>query len=114
LSRSTLALDQIKQHIDAQIASLANDLKDLKTAMVARNHQQTLIPLADFSSSSDLAESSPAMLRPSENQFQKVARRLSKFMGEGTTSPFAVHPLPTGAMASIQAQMTGPSIQTGW
>jgi len=51
------------------------------------------------------------MLRPSEKQFQTVARRLSKFMGEGTTSPFAVHPLPTGAMVSIQSQMTGQSLQ---
>jgi hypothetical protein len=71
------------------------------------------MPLADISSTPALAESTPAMRRPSEKQFQTVARRLSKFMGEGTTPSFSVptQPLPSGPMVSIQTQMTGQSLQ---
>lgn len=71
------------------------------------------MPLLDFSSASSLAESTPAVRRPSEKQFQTVARRLSRFIGEGTTPSFAVPipQLPSGPMVSIQAQMTGQSLQ---
>ncbi len=91
------------------MASLANDLKELKVAMAARN-QKPMMQLAEFEPA--LAESTPATRRPSERQFQTVARRLSRFMGDSTTPSFAtsIQP-PVPPMPSIQAQMTGQSLQ---
>lgn len=101
-----IALEQIKQHIDSQIAGLANDLKELKSAMTAKN-QQPMLPASSFA----IAESTPR--RPSEKQFQSVARRLSKFISDGSGPPFAspAQPVLSTSMMSIPAQMTGQSVQ---
>lgn len=107
-----VALDQIKQHIDAQISGLSQDLKDLKTVMANNNRQSA--PLLDMTSHA-LAESTPN--RPSDRQFQHIARRLSRFVGDSSiTSPVfssmsgisQMHPQMTGQ--SLQPQMTGGSV----
>ena len=91
------------------MANLASDLKELKAAMAARNQKPTM-QLMEFEPA--LAESTPAPRRPSERQFQTVARRLSRLMGDSTTPSFAtnIQP-PVPPMPSIQAQMTGQSLQ---
>ena len=74
--------------------------------MTIKNQQPTK---TDFA----IAESTPVARRPSEKQFQSVARRLSKFISDGSAPPFATpaQPVLSPSMMSIQAQMTGQSLQ---
>jgi hypothetical protein len=76
--------------------------------MTVKNQQPTL-PKTDFA----IAESTPVARRPSEKQFQSVARRLSKFISDGSAPPFATPapPVLSPSMISMQAQMTGQSLQ---
>ncbi|KAH0836312.1 actin interacting protein 3-domain-containing protein [Lanmaoa asiatica] len=75
LSLNIEPLDQIKQHIDAQISTLSNDLKELKSVMATNKRSST-----HFNSiiAHDFAESTPVADRPSEKQFAHVAHRLSR------------------------------------
>ena len=100
-----VALDQIKQHIDSQISSLSSDIKELRTAVANSHRQPTHVP--DIIAH-PLAESTPIPPRPSDHQFQHVARRLSRFMGDSDSSFMSQsQPLP-----AITSQMTGQSLQT--
>ncbi|KAF8909376.1 actin interacting protein 3-domain-containing protein [Gymnopilus junonius] len=103
-------LDQIKQHIDTQILNLANDIKELRSAVTSNNRQSAHFPEM---AAQPLAESTPAPNRPSDRQFQHVARRLSRFMGDtppSFMSQLQQPPLPN-SMAPIPPQMTGQSLQ---
>ncbi|KAJ8095167.1 Bud site selection protein 6 [Marasmius tenuissimus] len=115
LSLNIEPLDQIKQHIDSQISSLSKDLKELKQAVATNNRQSThLSPII----TSPLADNPPApgMVRPTDRQFQNVARRLSKFVGNTASNadgaapsiPSPVTQQTTGG--TLQPQMTGGSI----
>ncbi|KAF8159654.1 actin interacting protein 3-domain-containing protein [Crassisporium funariophilum] len=112
LSLNIEPLDQIKQHIDAQISSLSSDIKELKSA-VASSHRNPIHP-PDIMTQ-PLAESTPAP-RPTDKQFQHIARRLSRFVGDSGPSfmsqmqamPTAIPPVPSQV---VQAQMTGQSLQ---
>ncbi|EDR14081.1 uncharacterized protein LACBIDRAFT_229313, partial [Laccaria bicolor S238N-H82] len=66
-------LDQIKQHIDTQISTLSNDIKELKSA-VASNHRFSSTP-SEIMAQHPLAQSTPAPPRPSDRQFQHNLRR---------------------------------------
>ncbi|KAJ7876793.1 bud site selection protein 6 [Mycena leptocephala] len=101
LSLNIEPLDQIKQHIDAQISNLSQDIKELKTA-VHNNRQSIHVP---STVGQPLAESTPAPNRPTDRQFQNVARRLSRFRA---CSYAAIQPQMTGQ--SLQPQMTGGSV----
>ncbi|KAJ7334084.1 bud site selection protein 6 [Mycena albidolilacea] len=103
LSLNIEPLDQIKQHIDTQISHLSQDIKELKTA-VHNNRQSIHVPTIV---GQPLAESTPAPNRPTDRQFQTVARRLSRFVGgEGSFSP-----APAVPMNMMQPQITGQSLQ---
>lgn len=106
------ALDQIKQHIDSQISSLSQDIKDLKSAVASSNNRQPT-HVVDIIAQ-PLAESTPAPNRPSDRQFQHVARRLSRFIGDAPPSFMSQMqtppPLPN-SMQPIPPQMTGQSLQ---
>lgn len=103
----TLALDQIKQHIDAQISTLSNDLKELKSAMSSnRRASYHLNPIVAH----EFAESTPIADRPSDKQFQHVARRLSRIVGDAR-SPF-IQPQMTGQSIQLQPQITGASVMS--
>ncbi|KAJ7606183.1 actin interacting protein 3-domain-containing protein [Mycena polygramma] len=103
LSLNIEPLDQIKQHIDAQISNLSQDIKELKTA-VHNNRQSIHVPGIV---GQPLAESTPAPNRPTDRQFQHVARRLSRFVGDGASFP----PAAAAPMPAIHPQMTGQSLQ---
>lgn len=97
-----LALDQIKQHIDSQISGLSKDIKDLKS-VVATNRQLSQ-PSAIIAH--EFSDDIPPPNRPTDKQLQHVARRLSRLVGDGSSTP--MQPQITGQ--SLQPQMTGGSI----
>ncbi|KAG6891214.1 hypothetical protein C0995_008466 [Termitomyces sp. Mi166 len=99
-----IALDQIKQHIDAKILSLSNELMELKTAVTSSSQRQQPMLFSNIVTE-PLAESTPLASRPSDRQFAHVARRLSRFMGDSAGSPFQL------IQSQIQPQMTGQSLQ---
>ncbi|KAI0819607.1 actin interacting protein 3-domain-containing protein [Trametes gibbosa] len=118
LSLNIEPLDQIKQHIDVQISSLQQDIKDLRTAVVSNRRTSTIL-------TQPLAESTPIAARPSEQRFRDVARRISRLIPDNSTTPIAGYsPLPppiepqwTGSMlqmqytgSTLQPQMTGASV----
>ncbi|KAF9525165.1 actin interacting protein 3-domain-containing protein [Crepidotus variabilis] len=111
LSLNIEPLDQIKQHIDTQIASLAGDLKELKSAV--QKGQQSSPYVADFTSAPPMMESTPAPTRPTDRQFATVARRLSRFIGDGGPPSFMTQPAPPlpNTLPPIQSQLTGQSLQ---
>ena len=104
------ALDQIKQHIDAQISTLSNDLKELKCVMAANKHSS-----AHFNPifAHDFAESTPVADRPTEKQFAHVAHRLSRIVGDAHnhSNPFIL-PQMTGQSLQLQPQATGASVMS--
>lgn len=105
-----IALDQIKQHIDAQISTLSNDLKELRTAVTTNNINRPHMP-PNFVAE-PLAESTPLPNRPTDRQFQHIARRLSRFVGDSSHSPFlAQTPSSTNISSFMQPQTTGQSLQ---
>ncbi|KAL0953330.1 hypothetical protein HGRIS_004575 [Hohenbuehelia grisea] len=111
LSLNIEPLDQIKQHIDAQISTLSQDLKDLRAAVSNNNrHSQHLGTIM----TQPLAESTPPRARPSERDFQTVARRLSRFVSNEQHLPSSPTPtlpmLPQMTGQSLQPQMTGGSV----
>ena len=101
-----VALDQIKQHIDSQISSLSSDIKELRTAVAKSHRHSANVP--DIIAH-PLAESTPQS-RPTDHQFQHVARRLSRFVGDSGPS-FMLQSQPS-PIPTISSQMTGQSLQT--
>ena len=112
------ALDQIKQHIDAQISTLSQDLKELRMAVASRPSPAVL---PNLTASSPLAESTPIANRPTDRQFQQIARRLSRFVSTPNSSGYnqssnismsspTIPILPQMTGQSLQPQMTGGSI----
>lgn len=112
LSLNIEPLDQIKQHIDTQISSLAQEIKDLRTTV--SQTRRNSIPPAPMIIGQPLGESTPQAPRPSDRQLRNVARRLSRIVPpneeevtpRGTPEPIA--PQMTGV--SLQPQMTGASV----
>ena len=102
-----VALDQIKQHIDSQISSLSSDIKELRTAVANSHRHSTNVP--DIIAH-PLAESTPVPARPSDHQFQHIARRLSRFVGD--SGPSFMSQSQPSPIPAITSQMTGQSLQT--
>ena len=104
-----LALDQIKQHIDAQISTLSNDLKDLRTVISNNRRSSHINPVIAH----DFVESTPMADRPSEMHLQNVARRLSRIVGDVSLggNPF-IQPQMTGQSLQLQPQTTGASVMS--
>ncbi|KAF8449481.1 actin interacting protein 3-domain-containing protein [Boletus edulis BED1] len=110
LSLNIEPLDQIKQHIDAQISVLSNDLKELKSTMV--NNRRASLPFNPIVAH-DFVQSTPVADRPSEKQFAHVAHRLSRIVGDAHnhSNPF-IFPQMTGQSLQLQPQTTGASIMS--
>lgn len=75
-----LALDQVKQHIDLQMSSLSNDIKDLKAAINAQKRQSWNPPPPQIAP--EAVQPGPQPPRPSEQQFQLMARRLTRLRSD--------------------------------
>ncbi|KAH9022073.1 actin interacting protein 3-domain-containing protein [Lactarius deliciosus] len=112
LSLNIEPLDQIKKHIDVQISSLAQELRDLRKT-VGENRRSTILvpPVIDETSVVEL---------PTDSQLQKVARRLSRLVqreGTPTQSDASIFGTPlmpqeTGQSLLLQPQMTGSSVMS--
>ncbi|KAG1764045.1 actin interacting protein 3-domain-containing protein [Suillus occidentalis] len=109
LSLNIEPLDQIKQHIDTQISTLSNDLKELRTAIANDRRSSHVNPIVAH----DFVESTPRADRPSEMQLHNVARRLSRIVGDVSSSgsPFML-PQMTGQSLQLQPQTTGASVMS--
>ncbi|KAG2142907.1 actin interacting protein 3-domain-containing protein [Suillus bovinus] len=109
LSLNIEPLDQIKQHIDTQISVLSNDLKELRTTISNDRRSSHMNPIIAH----DFVESTPRTDRPSEKQLHNVARRLSRIVGDVSSSgsPFIL-PQMTGQSLQLQPQMTGASVMS--
>jgi hypothetical protein len=98
------ALGQIKQHIDTQMGSLSQDIRELKSS-VANMKRLSVQPTIMSHTPNGTAPESPA--RPSERQFQTLARRLSKIR---TTDAVPSLPQVQQPQSMLQAQPTGASL----
>ncbi|KAG6810005.1 hypothetical protein H0H92_013730 [Tricholoma furcatifolium] len=103
LSLNIEPLDQIKQHIDAKILGLSAELLELRNVVTTSSARPPM--LLPNIVAEPLAESTPLAHRPSDRQFQHVARRLSRFVGDPNS------PLHAANFSQIQPQMTGQSLQ---
>src|SRR6267154_2953146 len=105
------ALDQIKQHIDTQISTLSNDLKELRTAISNNRRSSHMSPIIGH----DFVESTPMADRPSDKHLQNVARRLSRVVGDVSlgSNPFIL-PQMTGQSLQLQPQTTGASVMSDY
>ncbi|KAG9055623.1 Bud site selection protein 6 [Serendipita sp. 407] len=83
LSLNIEPLDQIKQHIDSQIATLSQEIKDLKsTVSTSRRMSLTPVPI-----SPGLSTSTTLISRPTERQFQTMAQQINKAKSRVPTLP---------------------------
>ncbi|KAI0763853.1 actin interacting protein 3-domain-containing protein [Trametes elegans] len=103
LSLNIEPLDQIKQHIDSQISSLQQDIKDLRTAVVSNRRTSAIL-------SQPLAESTPVAPRPSEQRFRDVARRISRLIPENGEAPSPGRATSLGR-GIVEPQWTGSTLQ---
>ncbi|KAI0929563.1 hypothetical protein AcV7_005058 [Taiwanofungus camphoratus] len=106
LSLNIEPLDQIKQHIDSQISSLSQDIKDLRTVVASNRRVSHTPPII----AQPLAESTPTA-RPTDRQFRHVARRLSRLLPEESFVQDEPLVQQTTGM-TIQPQMTGTSVMS--
>ncbi|CAE6410555.1 unnamed protein product [Rhizoctonia solani] len=112
LSLNIEPLGQIKQHIDSQMNALSQDLRELKSS-VANMKRMSVQPTI-----STPAAAAPELppVRPTEDKFQKLARRLSSIRTDGAglalshPPPSMLQPQPTGA--SMMSHVTNTSNYT--
>ncbi|KAH9986105.1 actin interacting protein 3-domain-containing protein [Russula compacta] len=105
LSLNIEPLDQIKQHIDLQISSLVQELRDLRKT-VSENHRPSVI-LPSAPVVEDARVLTPV---PTDRQLQTVARRLSRLArGNMLTTPLVSQ--ETG-QSLLQPQITGSSVMS--
>ncbi|QRW17082.1 actin-interacting protein 3 [Rhizoctonia solani] len=104
LSLNIEPLGQIKQHIDAQMNALSQDLRELKSSVAADHvdpcHYRTELP----------------PVRPTDEKFQKLARRLSSIRTDGlgltSQSQSQPQPQPQSQYSMLQPQPTGASMMS--
>ncbi|TFK71335.1 AIP3-domain-containing protein [Pluteus cervinus] len=117
LSLNIEPLDQIKQHVESQITGISQEIKELKNLIVSSNRPDP--PAPPNIVGLPLAESTPAAPRPTDKQFQNVARRLSRFVansssplafGQATSPPAPPFVVPQITGQSLTPQMTGGSV----
>ncbi|KAH9029906.1 actin interacting protein 3-domain-containing protein [Lactarius hengduanensis] len=112
LSLNIEPLDQIKKHIDVQISSLAQELRDLRKTVGENRRSSILVP--------PVIDETSVVELPTDSQLQKVARRLSRLVqreGTPTQSDASIFGTPlvpqeTGQSLLLQPQMTGSSVMS--
>lgn len=106
LSLNIEPLGQIKQHIDAQMSSLSQDIRELKSSVANMKRLSVQPPAAPPPANG----AGPELIRPTERAFQTLARRLSKIRTE-TAAPDSAQSLqPPANTSMLQPQPTGSSM----
>ncbi|KAI5121892.1 hypothetical protein M0805_001097 [Coniferiporia weirii] len=108
LSLNIDPLDQIKQHIDQQMSGLTQELKELRST-VGSSKRISQLPHQPPIITQPFVDNDASMARPSDKQFQRIARRLSRLV---VTSEEFVNSSPQ--MNGITSQMTGGTLQPQW
>ncbi|KAF8738832.1 Actin interacting protein 3, partial [Rhizoctonia solani] len=112
LSLNIEPLGQIKQHIDAQMNALSQDLRELKSS-VAGMKRMSIQPT--MSTPATIAPELPPV-RPTDEKFQKLARRLSSIRTDGlgltSQSQSQPQPQPQSQYSMLQPQPTGASMMS--
>ncbi|KAJ1306786.1 hypothetical protein OPQ81_007772 [Rhizoctonia solani] len=103
LSLNIEPLGQIKQHIDSQMNSLSQDLRELKSTVASMKRMSVQPPVS--TPATTIPELPP--VRPTEDKFQKLARRLSSIRTDGIG---LAHSQPQQSM--LQSQITGASMMS--
>ncbi|KAG8719875.1 Bud site selection protein 6 [Ceratobasidium sp. 394] len=107
LSLNIEPLGQIKQHIDSQMGTLSQDIRELKSA-VANMKRLSVQPTVAPPLPNGVA---PESARPSESKFQNLARRLSKIRTTDNMAPDSAQTQQLSpAMSMLQPQSTGASL----
>ncbi|KAG9100681.1 Bud site selection protein 6 [Ceratobasidium sp. 370] len=107
LSLNIEPLGQIKQHIDSQMSSLSQDIRELKSSVASMKRLSVQPPVASPAPNGTAPESA----RPSESKFQSLARRLSKIRTtDNVASDSAQAQQPSPAISMLQPQSTGASL----
>ncbi|KDQ06845.1 hypothetical protein BOTBODRAFT_39278 [Botryobasidium botryosum FD-172 SS1] len=91
-------LDQIRHHFDNQMSTITQELKDLRTSVEAARRAPPPVPTTMMSP----PDTSAVHTRPSDKQFQTMARRLSHLKTSEST--------PT--ISPLTQQSTGGSVVT--
>ncbi|KAG8744186.1 Bud site selection protein 6 [Ceratobasidium sp. 414] len=105
LSLNIEPLGQIKQHIDSQMSSLSQDIRELKSTVTSMKRLSVQPAVAPPPSAA------PESARPSESKFQSLARRLSKIRTtDGVAPDSAQTQQPSPATTMLQPQLTGASL----
>ncbi|KAH8116300.1 AIP3-domain-containing protein [Phellopilus nigrolimitatus] len=114
LSLNIDPLDQIKQHIDQQMSGLTQELKELRGTVGSSNRMSQMVRQPAIVTQ-PFADNDTPVNRPTDKQFQRVARRLSRLV---VTSEETAHthvngftPQMTGTTV-VQPQMTGNTLQS--
>ncbi|CAE6441121.1 unnamed protein product [Rhizoctonia solani] len=108
LSLNIEPLGQIKQHIDSQMNALSQDLRELKSSVANMKRVSVQPPISTPAATAP--ELPPA--RPTEDKFQKLARRLSSIRTDGAglslsqPQPSMLQPQPTGTSMMSHATNT--------
>jgi len=111
----SLALDQIKQHIDLQISGLTQELRDLRKT-VSENRRSSFM----LHSVPTIEDAGVLTTAPTDRQLQTVARRISRLVQrEGTqarpeTNVLTTPLVPQETGQFLQPQMTGSSVMSDY
>jgi hypothetical protein len=86
------------------MASLAQEIKDLKTSVTSNSNRR--LSYQPSMSEQSFVETTPMAPRPTDRQFSNIARRISHFVRPEDLSPM----LPQGTGQSVLPQSTGQSL----
>lgn len=101
-------MDQIKQHIDQRMSGLTQELKELRSTVgpskrMSQLWQPTIV-------TQPFSETDTPVSRPTDKQFQQVARRLSRLVHASEASKPYTNGIVPQMTGSLQPQMTGGSM----
>lgn len=106
------ALDQIKQHIDQQMSSMTQELKELRSTVGNSKRISSIASQAPTIITQPFPESDLSLSRPTDKQFQKVARRISRLVvNRNDDQGSAPHNVVANGVAH---QQTGGTLQSQW
>ncbi|KAG8991025.1 Bud site selection protein 6 [Tulasnella sp. 427] len=108
LSLNIEPLDQVKQHIDLQMTALTSEIKDLRSAINAQKRQSLVPPQLVVGDSNP---TTPQPARPTDQQFNLLARRLSRLRTDDAKGLPINFNTPKPLIQPLVEQTTGSTYQ---